>query len=133
MIETYVREVMNGPARTVGPDRSIPRAASQLAGYGIGSLVVVEDDDIVGILTESDVVQVVAASQPPAEVTVRDAMSTPVVTVAPDDSVDDAATLLRDNRIKKLPVVDDELVGIVTATDLARYMPQYRLRGADTS
>jgi len=131
MIETHVREVMNGPARTVEPDHRIPRVASQLAGHGIGSLVVVEDGDIVGIVTESDVVQVVAAGQPPSEVTVRDAMTSPVVTVAPDDTVDDAGSLLRDNRIKKLPVVDDGLVGIVTAADLARYMPQYRLRAAD--
>jgi len=132
MIETRVREVMNGPARTVDPDLPIPQVASRLAGYGIGSLVVAEDDDVVGIITESDVVRIVAAGQPPSAVTVRDGMSSPVITVGPEESLDDAAGLLCDNRIKKLPVVDDdELVGIVTATDLARYMPQYRLRTVD--
>lgn len=133
MIETRVNAVMNRPAQTVAPDRPIPRAASELAGKGIGSLVVVSDGEIVGILTESDVVRVVATGQPPAQVPVREAMSSPVITVGPEESLEAAATRLRDNRIKKLPVVEDnDLVGMVTVTDLARYMPQYRLRTIDS-
>lgn len=129
MIETRVRDVMNAPVRTVGSAESVVAAARTLSAHDIGSLVVTQGGDVAGIVTESDVVRVVAGGGDPEGVAVADVMSAPVVTVAADCAVHEAAERLRDNDIKKLPVAEDgDLVGIVTASDLARYVPEYRLR-----
>jgi acyl dehydratase len=88
---------------------------------------VVVDDGIVGIVTESDIVSLVATGDDPAGATVEAVMSTPVHTVAADETLVIAARYLRERGIKKLPVTeDDALVGIVTTTDLAHFLPHVR-------
>jgi len=121
-----VSEVMQTSVETVAPTATVTEAARLLHERDVGSVVVV-DDGITGIVTESDVVSLVATGGDPDETSVEVVMSTPVHTVDAGESVVVAAQRLRDHRIKKLPVTDDdELAGIVTTTDLAHFLPHVR-------
>lgn len=131
MIEVPVEQVMSTTVRTVTTDATARRVSERLSGHRIGSLVVVAADgpaDPVGLVTESDIVRLVAAGKDPDTVLVESFMSSPVVTVEPTASVHTAAELMRENGIRRLPVVDQGLVGIVTAADLTHYIPRLRDR-----
>ncbi|GGN91549.1 MULTISPECIES: CBS domain-containing protein [Haloarcula] len=124
LVPLPVREVMQSPARTIDPDKSVVEAARRLRDEGIGSLVVERDGDCVGIITESDVVAVTAEEGDTRALTVGDVMATALVTIGPDADIEAAVERLRTHGVKKLPVVEDgELVGIVTTTDISRYVP----------
>jgi acyl dehydratase/CBS domain-containing protein len=137
-----VSEVMQPSVETVAPTATVSEVARLLSERDVGSVVVVEDD-IVGIVTESDLVSLVATGGDPEEAPVETVMSTPVHTVGADESVVVAAERLREHRIKKLPVVGGEsgeedgdsaaLVGIVTTTDLAHFLPHVRWRHPDSA
>jgi len=110
---------MTSPARTVGPEIAVADAARILWHEGIGALVV-EADEVVGIVTESDMVRGVCAGHDPEHLRVRELMTDLVITVGPEETIRDASARMQDNDIKKLPVVDaGTLVGIVTTTDIA--------------
>jgi CBS domain-containing protein len=118
---------MTTPVETIAADATIAEAARVLDERGIGSLVV-GDGRIDGILTESDVVASVGQERDPTETTVGDLMSEPVVTIRPHKSVEAAGDRMGSNGVKKLPVTEDgEAVGIVTTTDLALALPDYRV------
>jgi acyl dehydratase/CBS domain-containing protein len=130
-----VREIMQTPVETVGPSVSVREAATILADRQIGTLVVCEDDDPVGIITDVDVTRLVSDGQDVETTTVGTIMSSPLITVEADASIETAAATLREHLVKRLPVVEDgEVVGIVTTTDLSNYVPHLaRLkREADT-
>ena len=115
---------MNATVETIAPDVDAVTVAKRLYEEGIGSLVVVRDGNPVGMVTESDMARLVAQQRDANGVTAADCMSAPVVTVDIEDSLELAVELLRTHGIKKLPVTDgDELVGIVTTTDLSYYLP----------
>jgi CBS domain-containing protein len=126
-IDTPVREVMTTPVQTVAPETTIAEAARTLSAAGIGSLVVGEDR-IDGIVTETDIVASVADERDPAQTTVADLMSDPVVTIMPDETVRVAGERMGHNGVKKLPVAEaGRAVGIITTTDLALYLPRYQV------
>ncbi|MFC7133544.1 MULTISPECIES: CBS domain-containing protein [Salinibaculum] len=119
-----VRDVMQTPVETIPPDASARTAATRLREAGIGSLVVCENRSPVGIVTDVDVTDLVSEGLDPAETTVSDIMSSPLLTIKVDDSIQDAAQTMRDHTYRRLPVVEDgEVVGIVTTTDLSNYLP----------
>lgn len=120
-----VNDVMTSP-RTITSDTTLIEAARQLIDEGIGSLVIIEDDDPIGIITETDVVALVAQGEGIGSIRVSEIMSTPLVTIEPSERLDTAATTMKDYDIKKLPVVDgDDLIGMVTTTDISQYLPKY--------
>jgi CBS domain-containing protein/acyl dehydratase len=122
-----VSDVMNEPVTTVTPETTVLEATRLLHENDIGSVVVVDEEAVVGIVTESDVVALVAADGDPAETRVESVMAQPVETVSQDTTVVEAARRFRDRRIKKLPVCEDgQLVGILTTTDIANYLPHAR-------
>ncbi|WP_324759353.1 CBS domain-containing protein [Haloarcula sp. GH36] len=124
LVDLPVRDIMNTPARTVTAETAIVEAAARLRDEGIGSLVVQSDGENVGIITESDIVAVTAAEGDTRQLTVGDVMSTALVTIGPDATVEEAVERLRTHGIKKLPVVEDgTLLGIVTTTDISNYLP----------
>ena len=126
MIETHVAEVMTAPASTIEATATAAEAAERLRDRAVGSLVVVEDDGIAGIVVESDIVVLVAEHRDPG-LPVSSVMTTPVVVVESGAHIAAAAERMQDHGIKRLPVVDDgDLVGVVTTTDLAYYLPRYR-------
>ena len=127
MIETAVGDIMTTPAHTVVGETKATDAAERLRTRSIGSLVVVDDaDEIIGIVVESDLAVLIAERRDP-HLPVEAFMSTPVTTIEHTTSIAKAAKRMREHRIKRLPVTDDgDLVGVVTTTDLAYYLPRYR-------
>ncbi|WP_123539038.1 CBS domain-containing protein [Halosimplex salinum] len=123
-----VTELMDETVETVPPDADATTAVDKLDVPGIESVVVVEDDSVVGILTESDAVRMLVRDCDPAALSVADVMSSPVHTASTDESIVAAARRLRSYGIEALPVVDDDdtLVGIVTTTRLSNHLPHVR-------
>jgi CBS domain-containing protein len=118
-----IRDVMTGNVRTVDASATIVEAARMLAEAGVGSLPVVEDGRPIGIVTDRDlVVRVLAAGDDPTSVRVRQIVSSPLVSIASDRSVDEAIFLMSSNRIRRLAVVDEgRLTGLVSQADIARH------------
>jgi len=115
-----IKEIMKD-VKTISPDETVKDAAVLMNKYSIGSLVVVDSKKkIVGIVTERDIMQKVTAPNKLAgKVLVEDIMSNKLITIDANELLDDAVYLMIKNKIKKLPVTDNnELVGIVTATDI---------------
>jgi len=120
ILERPTSEIMSAPVETTDPDATIDETATTLWNLHVGALVVVEDDDLRGIVTESDVVRSVGTGHDPATTTVGEIMTEPVVTVEASTPVRTAVTRMNRLTIKKLPVVEDGvLVGILTTTDVA--------------
>lgn len=85
----------------------------------IGSVIILEDDKVVGIVTERDLITKVLTKGLDLSVPVKEIMSSPVITISPNESVEKAAEIMTENKIKKLPVVEnDKLLGIITLTDI---------------
>lgn len=125
MEDIFVGRLMSAPVYTVGEDASLRGVGREMLDRGIGSVVVVADDDrLVGILTATDFVRVVAEGTSGPEASVGAVMSTDVVTVDANDSVQGVADLMLDHGFHHVPVVDDDgtVVGIVTTTDLTAYV-----------
>jgi len=126
-----VEDVMSAPVKTISPDESCRTAADRLVEAGIGSLVVCENGDPAGIVTEVDVTRLVSSGRDPVSTPVSAFMSSPIVTVTAGQPVEEAADILREQNIKRLPVVDGdgEVVGVVTTTDLSSYLPHVVRQG----
>ena len=125
MDDIFVARLMTSDLVTVTPDTLVEEAGQTILEHEISSLVVVDEDNhLEGILTTTDFVTIVAESFPKAETTVSRYMTTDVVTISPQDPIVDAAELMLETGVHHLPVVDnsDEVVGIVTTTDLAGYL-----------
>lgn len=125
MLALTVEEVMQAPVETIEPKASALAVARRLDSGQVGSLVVCKDGMPVGFVTDVDMTRCLANEFDPTETEVREFMSSPVVTAPAGTSIVEAATMLRDNTIKRLPIVDDAdwLVGIVTTTDLSNFIP----------
>lgn len=120
-----VRNVMKKNVIVGKPDITIKKASETMSSFHIGSLVVRDDKNIVGILTERDVLQAVAKGRDPEATPVEEVMSKKVITIEPDKKIEDAVDLMIKNKIKKLPVVrEKQLVGIVTASDIVVVEPK---------
>jgi acyl dehydratase/CBS domain-containing protein len=124
LVPISVREVMVDAVETVGPEATAREAASRLFEAGIGSLVVVDEGDPVGIVTDADLTQLVAEGGDPSTTSVNSFMASPLVSTTADATIESAAATMRESTIKRLPVLGDgEVVGIVTTTDLSNYLP----------
>jgi len=118
-----VKEAMNKHVKTIRSTNTLVEAAKMMNDNHIGSLVVVAGPgNVVGIITERDVLKSVAAGKVPTDIKVEDIMSKNLITIEPYRTLEDAADVMTKNRIKKLPVIDNgRLVGIITTTDLIAY------------
>ena len=104
------------------------RDASKLMNENkVGSVVIMENNVAVGIITERDLVRRVLAVNKPDTTKVKEIMSSPLVVINPDESITELAQLMKDRKIHKVPVLmppekrDSQLIGIVTDTDMIRY------------
>ncbi|MFC1686123.1 cyclic nucleotide-binding/CBS domain-containing protein [Nanoarchaeota archaeon] len=116
-----VKEVMKS-VRIMGYDSSAKQAAVLMKKLKIGSIVITDDSRAVGIVTERDLLtKITAENKLPSKIKIKDIMSRNLITIEPDDSVEDAVYLMIQHKIKKLPVVkNEELLGIITSTDLVK-------------
>ena len=114
-----IREVMTPNPRCVSPDDSIPSAAPIMRDEDTGAVPVCDNGRAVGIVTDRDIViRAIADGQPNRPV--RDIATRDVISVSPDTSTREAAELMSEHQVRRLPVVDGErLVGIVSLGDLA--------------
>ena len=117
-----VRDLMVKKVITVQQDTSVYEAVKLLNKNRIGCLVVVYDDDIVGILTERDLLErVLEKCRDPKEIEISEIMTKTLVLGRPDMEVFEATRLMMENKVKKLPIIKERrLVGIITVTDIAR-------------
>ena len=107
---------------SIGPDDSVYDALQRMADKGIGALLVMEGDRIVGIVTERDYARKIALKGRTSALThVRDVMTTSVMFVKPSQTSEECMALMTDNRLRHLPVVkDDKLVGLISIGDLVK-------------
>ena len=117
-----VREVMTSDPVTLPPSATLVEAALAMRGAGTGDVIVTQDGQARGIVTDRDIViRGVAEGLDPSQATLADIASEQLVCVTPGQGLDDAARLMRELAVRRLPVVDeeDQVVGIVSLGDLA--------------
>ncbi len=121
-----VRDVMTKSPKVVRRDTSVQEVVATMNKFDISSVIVVQDERPVGIITHKDIMnKIVQPRIPPEAVIAREVMSTPIETISEDASIDEAAELMARKNIKKLPVITDHrLVGIITSMDLVREAPR---------
>jgi len=121
-----VRDVMTKNPKVVRRDTNVQEVVATMNKFDISSVIVVQEERPVGIITHKDIVsKIVQPRIPPDAVTAREIMSSPIVSISEDASTEEAAKLMARKHIKKLPVVsDNKLVGIITTMDLVREAPK---------
>ena len=117
-----VRDIMSANPTTVRPDTPVVEAARLMASEDVGSLPVVDGEQLVGVATDRDItLRVVAEGKDPGATTVGEIQSGNPVSVAPDERLDRALQEMAQNQVRRLPVVEDgRLVGVVAQADVAR-------------
>ena len=112
-----------GEVVSVGAQDTVRAAAHRMNERGIGGLVVLDGDRVVGIFTERDVLRrVVATGRDPSTTTVSDVMTAPVATCRSDTSLAECRGFMTEKRVRHLPVVEGQrLLGIVTIGDVMAY------------
>ncbi len=127
--ELRVGDIMTKKVVTVPFGKTILDVAKLMKKNSIGSVIVVEDKEgkhAKGIITERDIVyKILAKGSDPYQVSAEDIMSKPLRVVRPDTSIEDAAKAMRENKVKRLPVVNDanELIGILSEGDIMKIFP----------
>ncbi len=119
-----VKEIMTTNVKTIRPEDTVKKLAEEMVKYKIGALVVVSGSgEVVGIATERDIIgDIVLQEKSPEELKVQDIMTKDLITVNPSNTLEEAADVMVNHHIKKLPVIEGgRLIGIVTATDLISY------------
>lgn len=120
-----VRQVMNKNVIIAKPDITVREASEVMSRFHVGSVVIVDDGKITGILTERNILIAVAQGKDPETTTAADIMTKSVVTTDPDKDIRDAIDLMIKHKIKKLPVIQEgKLVGIITASDIIVFEPK---------
>lgn len=116
-----VRHAMTQSPQTVGPDMNAADAAGLMKSLDVGVIPVVQEERLVGLVTDRDLVlRVLAERKDPMEVRIGDILTRSPVTVTPDTRLSEARELMQKHRIRRLPVVKgEELVGILSMGDLA--------------
>lgn len=110
-----VNRLMEWPVATVDSDATLAAVAQALAEYEVGALAVMDDDTLVGVISERDIVVHIAQGANLDHVTAAEVMATELVTVAPTATVVEAARLMIESGVRHLPVLaDDDLVGFLS-------------------
>ncbi len=118
-----VSDVMTGRPRAVTPQTPLTEVAELMDAEDVGSIPVVENDRLVGIVTDRDiVVRAIAKGKDPKGMPVSAVSSRELVTVGPDDDLSDALELMARHQVRRLAVTgqDEQLVGVVSQADVAR-------------
>jgi CBS domain-containing protein len=122
MDATIVRDAMTPSPRSVPNDATAAEAARLMSSEDVGSLPVVDGDQLVGIVTDRDLVlHVLAKDQDPHKVAVADICSENPIVARPDEPLEEALQRMAAEQVRRLPIVDDgRLIGILAQADVAR-------------
>lgn len=118
-----IHELMSPNPCAIEAEKPVAYAAKMMKDEDVGLAPIVEGDRLVGTLTDRDIVtRVVAEGKDPQSVAVREVASTRLVTIDPEEKLDEALKLMAQNQVRRLPVVgqDGRLVGVVAQADIAR-------------
>jgi CBS domain-containing protein len=120
-----VRDIMSKKVKVVRPDSSVKEVVATMNKFDIGSILVVQGNRPVGIITERDILRrIVQPCLAPETLAARQVMTSPLLTINKTASINEAAKLMAKEKVKKLPVMDKKkLVGIVTLTDIVTKVP----------
>ncbi|MHA2603157.1 MAG: CBS domain-containing protein [Candidatus Thorarchaeota archaeon SMTZ1-83] len=121
MVDTLlVKDVMTKGVRVTGPDSSVKEVVATMNRFNIGSIIVVQDNRPVGMISERDVLRrVVEPCLSPETIEARQIMTHPVITICESASVAEVVKIMAEKRVRKIPVMKKEkLVGIITYTDI---------------
>jgi len=127
-----LKEIMTHGVNAVPPDATLKEAAEKMKNLDIGPLPVCDGEQLVGMLTDRDItVRAVAEGRDPTKAKVRDVMTSDIVYCFEDQSVEEAAKLMEEKQIRRLPVLNRNkwLVGIVSLGDLAVSSGDQKLAG----
>ncbi len=132
MLSTKIRDVLRKKGKqvhVVGPLATVIEAVHVMNDHHVGAVLVVQNDEPVGIFSERDVlVRVVAAHRDPRQTLIRDVMTTRLHVASPDDTLLDVMRLMTDRRCRHIPVMEDHrLAGLVSIGDLTK-ATQHNLR-----
>ena len=131
-MSTRVKEYMEKEINTITYDATITDAAKVMAADKNfeGYVVVLKKGKPLGIITERDIVNEVMAKEiDPSKVNLTEIMSTPLITIDPDEDLLEASKLMRENNIGKLVVMKGEIIyGVITAKDIAQHGNKYITR-----
>ena len=118
-----ILEDKSGDVLQIDGDATVFEAITIMVEANVGSLLVSDEDEIVGIMTERDYLRrVTLEGRTDKETPVRDIMSSPVYVVTPDTPIGECMALMTDRRIRHMPVVEEgEVVGVVSIGDLVKY------------
>ncbi|MEW5840345.1 MAG: CBS domain-containing protein [Thermoproteota archaeon] len=119
-----VRDIMNSPAITASPSDSVSDVAKKMKEEGVGSILIMDKDRPLGLVTDYDIVTgAVARDAQASKVKAKDVMQE-LHTIESEESITEAARLLRKHKIKRLGVVyKNRLVGVISASDVIAVMP----------
>ncbi len=116
-----VKDIMAKEVVTIETSKTVFEAAELMSSNGVSCLIVVIKGFPVGIITERDVVRRIVAKRSSLDVKVTEVMTKTLITVDPETSLKDAARVMSNNKIRRLPVLkNNKLVGIVAASDFVR-------------
>lgn len=116
-----VREIMTKDVATATLDSTVEDVATMMKEDDVGSIPVLDDGELAGIVTDRDIViRCIAEGKDPAETTVEDILTEELHTIEPDADADEAARIMADRQIRRIPVVEEgELIGVVSLGDIA--------------
>lgn len=118
-----IKDVMTSNPCTIDAEKSIAYAAKMMRDEDVGLAPIVESSKLIGMLTDRDIaIRVVAEGRNPDQVTVGEVASKQVVTIDPQQDLDEALRIMAKHQVRRLPVVEEDgtLVGVVAQADIAR-------------
>jgi len=120
-----VRDIMAKNVKTVRTDDSVLDAVVKMNKFDVGSVIVINSNRPVGIITSKNILSRVVESRLDASmIRAKDIMSSPLITIEPDTSIEDAARLMAQKKIKQLVVMDKEKIyGILSTSDIVKANP----------
>jgi CBS domain-containing protein len=119
-----IRDLMTDNPRTIDAEKPVAYAAKMMRDEDVGLAPIVQGDMLVGTLTDRDIaIRVVAEGRDPESTTVREVASTDLITIDPEQSLDEALRLMAQHQVRRLPVVEEDgrLVGVLAQADVARH------------
>ena len=121
MNSTFVSEVMSKNILTLDKSTTLQEAAEHMKKLNVGCVIVTDGNNPIGIITERDFVTKIAAEGRPLFTEIKEVMSSPLITIDPEETIWEASELMKEKLIHKLPVKEnDEIVGIITTTDIVK-------------